>query len=41
MEPAQVPALLQSLGEGLGPPWRKEHRIATAAAIGALESERR
>ena len=41
MEPAQVPALLQSLGEGLGPPWRKEHRIATAAAIGAFESARR
>ena len=41
MEPAEVPAFLRSLGEGLGPPWRKEHRIAAAAAIGALESERR
>jgi hypothetical protein len=36
MEPAEVPAFLKSLGEGLGPPWRKEHRIAAAAAIGAL-----
>jgi hypothetical protein len=40
IEPPQVPALLKSLGEGLGAPWRKEHRIAAAAAIGALESER-
>jgi hypothetical protein len=40
MEPAEVPAFLKSLGEGLGPPWRKEHRIAAAAAIGALENER-
>jgi len=41
IEPAEVPAFLKSLGEGLGPPWRKEHRIAAAAAIGALGSERR
>ena len=41
MEPAEVPAFLKALGEGLGPPWRKEHRIAAAAAIGALENERR
>jgi hypothetical protein len=40
MEPAEVPAFLQSLGEGLGPPWAKEQRLAAAAAIGALESER-
>jgi hypothetical protein len=39
-EPAEVPAFLKSLGEGLGPPWRKEHRIAAAAAIGALGSKR-
>jgi hypothetical protein len=38
-EPAELPAFLQSLGEGLGPPWRKEHRMAAAAAIGALVSE--
>lgn len=41
VEPAEVPAFLKSLGEGLGPPWRKEHRIAAAAAIGVLTSERR
>ena len=40
VETAEVPAFLKSLGEGLGPPWSKEHRIAAAAAIGALESER-
>ena len=33
---AEVPAFLKSLGEGLGPPWSKEQRIAAAAAIGAL-----
>jgi hypothetical protein len=38
VDPADVPAFLKSLGEGLGPPWRKEHRIAAAAAITALES---
>jgi hypothetical protein len=27
---------LQSAGESLGPPWQKEHRLAAAAAIGAL-----
>jgi hypothetical protein len=41
MEPAEVPAFLQSLREALGPPWTKEHRLAAAAAIGALESKRR
>jgi len=28
---------LKSLGEGLGPPWSREYRIAATAAIGALE----
>jgi hypothetical protein len=37
IEPAEVPAFMKSLGEGLGPPWRQEHRSAAAAAIGALE----
>jgi hypothetical protein len=41
IEPAAVPAFLKSLGEGLGPPWRKEYRIAAAAAIGALGRNRR
>jgi hypothetical protein len=27
---------LQAAGESLGPPWRKEHRLATAAAMGVL-----
>lgn len=27
---------LQTTGERLGPPWRKEHRLAATAAIGAL-----
>jgi hypothetical protein len=40
IEPAELPALLKSLGESLGPPWRKEHRIAAAAAIGLLERRR-
>jgi len=37
MTPADVPAFLKSLGEGLGPPWSREYRIAATAAIGALE----
>lgn len=41
IESAEVPALLKSLGEGLGPPWSNEQRIAAAAAIGALASDRR
>ena len=32
----QVEALLDQLGRELGPPWRKEHRKAAAAAIAAL-----
>ena len=40
IESAEVPAFLKSLGEGLGPPWSKEQRIAAAAAIGALASDR-
>ena len=39
VKPAEVPAFLQSLGDGLGAPWRKEQRLAAAAAIGALERE--
>jgi hypothetical protein len=27
---------LQTVGESLGPPWRKEHRLAAAAAMGVL-----
>ncbi len=34
----QVDALLGELGRELGPPWRKEHRKAAAAAIAALAS---
>ena len=40
VKPAEIPACLQSLGDGLGAPWRREQRIAVAAAIGALERER-
>jgi hypothetical protein len=32
---------LQSAGESLGPPWQKEHRLAAAAAIGALADRSR
>jgi hypothetical protein len=41
IESAEVPAFLKSLGEGLGPPWSKEQRIAAAAAIGSLASDRK
>jgi hypothetical protein len=32
----ELEQFLQTAGENLGPPWRKEHRFAAASAIGAL-----
>lgn len=32
----QIEQFLDATGRRLGPPWRKEHRLATAAAIAAL-----
>jgi len=31
-----VDRFLEAAGDSLGPPWRKEHRLAAAAALGAL-----
>ena len=39
IESAEVPAFLKSLGQGLGPPWSKEQRLAATAAIGALPND--
>jgi hypothetical protein len=36
MKSAQLGALLEALGRQSGPPWRKEHREAAAAALVAL-----
>ena len=38
---AQLEQFLQTEGERLGPPWQKEHRLAAAAAIGALTTRAR
>jgi hypothetical protein len=35
-EPDQLDALLREIGQDLGPPWRKDHKNAVAAAIGVL-----
>ena len=37
----QVDTLCADLGREIGPPWRKEHRKAAAAAIAALGSKRK
>jgi hypothetical protein len=37
----EVEHFLQAAGESLGPPWQKEHRLATAAAIRALTDRTR
>ena len=37
----ELEQFLQTAGENLGPPWRKEHRLATASAIGALTQRTR
>ena len=37
----ELEPFLRSAGEGLGPPWRKEHRLAAAAAIGVLADRAR
>jgi hypothetical protein len=34
--PGEVEHFLQTAGESLGPPWRTEHRLAAAAAMGVL-----
>lgn len=36
VEPGRVDELVQSFGERVGPPWRKEHRLAAAAALPLL-----
>ncbi len=36
VDPARVEVFLGDVGRALGPPWRKEHRSAAAAAIGVL-----
>jgi hypothetical protein len=36
-----VERFLETAGEGLGPPWQKEHRLAAAAAIGVLATRTR
>jgi len=33
-----ISARLQEIGKALGPPWRKDHRLATAAAIAAAKT---
>ena len=38
---ARLETLLRELGRGLGPPWRKEHRSAAAAAISVLAQHTR
>jgi len=38
MKPAEIPAFLKALGHQLGPPWRKDHWDAAAAAIAALSN---
>ena len=35
-----VDALLKAVGKSLGPPWRKDHRVAMAAAIAAAATTR-
>jgi hypothetical protein len=35
-EPDQLDALLREFGQQLGPPWRKDHRNAAAAALAVL-----
>ena len=37
VDAGRVEALLGEIGRGLGPPWRKEHRSAAAAAIAVLD----
>src|SRR5262245_18379586 len=37
----ELEQFLRTAGESLGPPWRKEHRLAAAAAIGALTQHAR
>ena len=41
IDAARVEALLGEIGRGLGPPWRKEHRSAAAAAIAVLDQHAR
>ena len=36
IDPERVESFLTDVGRALGPPWRKEHRSAAAAAIGVL-----
>ena len=38
---ARLETLLREIGRGLGPPWRKEHRSAAAAAISVLAQHTR
>jgi hypothetical protein len=40
MKPARLGAALEALGKQSGPPWRKEHREAAAAALVALAAAR-
>jgi len=37
----ELERFLQTVGESLGPPWRKEHRLAAAAALGVLAEHAR
>ena len=41
VDAARVEAFLGEIGRGLGPPWRKEHRSAAAAAIAVLDQHAR
>jgi hypothetical protein len=36
MDQDELGALLKELGRGVGPPWRKDHRLAAAAALSVL-----
>jgi len=37
----EVEHFLRAAGDGLGPPWQKEHRLAAAAAIAVLADHAR
>ena len=36
VDPSEIAALVLDLGRAVGPPWRKEHRLAAAAALRVL-----
>jgi hypothetical protein len=36
MDQDELGALLKELGRAVGPPWRKDHRLAAAAALSVL-----